>query len=348
MQNEVLQLESLGPQDAALLTALCKSSDASTPWVEVGEFRHTQLEHRKAIDRLEQVGYIRKERIYNKECYCVSVTAMTQLREHQLIAEVLDTAEAMWSEFRGHFKNSKDAPLSLRTVAESIGKPMELIDLVHIYMLEWWRTPRCITNDEAVDQFVVVDEQVHDHKSFDDCIEELRQVQSRRLQSAPSGFINSSWLGDAPAPSATPALPAFLEPSWFGKLPSHAQALMREMHTASHSGLVALTAMGIRAVIDVVADDLLGAAGWGFAKKLTALSEAGELTPAQHQAISAVVEVGHAAAHRAHVPSERDVLLMFEVLNHVLCSAYGLQSTPGELMARTPPNPNAAKGGKVS
>lgn len=348
MPNEMLMPEPLSPQDAALLTALFKSSGAYTPWVEVGEFRHAQLEHRKAIDRLEQVGYIRKERIHSNECYCVSLTAMSQLRAHQLVAEVLDTAEAMWIEFRDHFKNSKKAPLSLRTVAQSVGKPIELIDIVHIYMLEWWRTPRCITNDEAVDQLVVVDEQVHDHESFDDCIEELRQVQSRRLQSAPNGFITSPWPGDSQAPSVAPLLPSFLEPSWFGKLPPHAQALMREMHTASHSGLVALTAMGIRAVIDVVADHLLGAAGWGFEKKLTALCEAGQLTPIQHEALSAVVEVGHAAAHRAHVPSERDVLLMFEVLNHVLCSAYGLQNTPAELKARTPPKPNVAKGSKAS
>jgi hypothetical protein len=80
---------------------------------------------------------------------------------------------------------------------------------------------------------------------------------------------------------------------------------------------------------------------------LTALSESGHLTPTQYEALSAVVEVGHAAAHRAHVPSERDVLMMFEVLHHVLCSAYGLQNTPSELKARTPPKPYVPKGGKV-
>jgi len=69
MPNEMLRPEPLSAHDAALLTALFKSSDAYTPWVEVGEFRHAQLEHRKAIDRLEQVGYIRKERIHSNECY---------------------------------------------------------------------------------------------------------------------------------------------------------------------------------------------------------------------------------------------------------------------------------------
>jgi hypothetical protein len=54
------------------------------------------------------------------------------------------------------------------------------------------------------------------------------------------------------------------------------------------------------------------------------------------------------AAHRAHAPGERDVLMMFEVLNHVLCSACGLRNTPSELKARTPPKPYVPKGGKVS
>ena len=39
--------------------------------------------------------------------------------------------------------------------------------------------------------------------------------------------------------------------------------------------------------------------------------------------------------------------MMFEVLNHVLCSAYGLQNTPAELKARTPPKPYVPKDNKA-
>lgn len=106
---------------------------------------------------------------------------------------------------------------------------------------------------------------------------------------------------------------------------------------------MALTAMGIRAVIDVVADDLLKSAEWGFGEKLISLHEAGHLTADQLQTIKAVVEVGHAAAHRAHVPSDRDVQLMHEALEHVLCSAYGLPSAQQELASRTPPSSKPIK-----
>lgn len=345
MSSEARQLD---PQDVSLLIALFNASKPATPWVEATAFRHAHVEHRKAIDRLKQTGAIRTERIGEHECYCVSMTVLNQLGEQPAIAVILETANSMWQVFRAHFKKSSSAPLTLRAVADLIDKPMDHVTLVHTYMREWWHTPYCHTPADAMYQSVIVNEHVFDHALFDDCIQELRQVQMAGLQAFPNSFRTSSALIEGPETPTGAPLPAFVEPSWFAKLPPHAQALMREIHTASHSGLVALTAMGIRAVIDVVADDLLGAAGWGFERKLKALSEAGQLTPMQHEALGAVVEVGHAAAHRAHVPSERDVLMMFEVLHHVLCSAYGLQNTPSELKARTPPKPAVPKVSKAS
>lgn len=345
MSSEAHQLDQ---QDASLLIALFNASQAATPWVEVTAFRHTHVEHRKAIDRLNRIGAIRKERIGDHECYCVSLTVLTRLGEQPAIAAILETANSMWQAFREHFKKSSNAPLALRVVADLIGKPLDHVTLVHTYMREWWHTPLCHTPADAMYQSVIVNEHVFDHSSFDDCIQELCQFQLTGLHAFPDSFRISSALIDGPEIPTAASLPAFVEPSWFAKLPAHAQALMREIHTASQSGLVALTAMGIRAVIDVVADDLLGAAGWGFERKLNELIKAGQLTPIQHEALSAVVEVGHAAAHRAHVPSERDVLMMFEVLHHVLCSAYGLQNTPSELKARTPPKPHVPKGSRAS
>jgi hypothetical protein len=345
MSSEAHQLDQ---QEASLLVALFNASQPATPWVEVTAFRHAHVEHRKAIDRLNQIGAIRKERIGGHECYSVSLTVLKQLGEQPAIAAILETANSMWQAFREHFKKSSSAPLTLRVVADLIGKPLDHVTLVHTYMREWWHTPHCHTPAVAVYQSVIVNEHVFDHSSFDDCIQELRQVQLAGLHAFPGSVrISSSALIDGRETQTAAPLPAFLEPSWFAKLPPHAQALMREIHTASHSGVVALTAMGIRAVIDVVADDLLGAAGWGFERKLNELIKAGQLTPIQHEALSAVVEVGHAAAHRAHVPNERDVLMMFEVLHHVLCSAYGLQNTPSELKARTPPKPYAPKGSRA-
>lgn len=339
MVHEVPALEPLSAADISLLMALLSAANSVLPWVEAKWFRREQHPHRKDIDRLAQLGYIRKERIDDKECYCVSVMAMPQMRDHPAIASILDTANSIWQVFRDHYLSSAEEPITLKTIADSIGVALDHVTLVHAYMRDWWHTPHCHTPADALYQAVSVREVVLDCNSFDECIEQLRRVRAKDLHVASKHAWGSPWLEAGPVAADTSRIPAFQEPSWFTKLPPHAQALMREIHIAKHAQLKALPAMGIRAVIDVVADDLLRSAGWGFAKKLTALREGGYLTEAQHQVIDAVVEVGHAASHRAHVPSERDLLQMEEVLEHVLCSAYGLLAAQQELAARTPPRP---------
>jgi hypothetical protein len=345
MSSDAHQID---PQDASLLIELFKASESAKPWVEVNAFRHAHVERRKDIDRLNQMGFIRKERIGEQEFYCLSLTVLKQLGEQPAFAEILETANSVWQAFREHFKKSSSAPVTLRTISDLIGKPLDQVTLVHTYMRQWWHTPHCHTPADAIYQSVIVNEHVFDHSSFDDCIRELSQFQLTGLHTVPNGCRVSSALIDSSEAPAASSLPAFVEPSWFDKLPQHAQALMREMHVARHSGLVALTAMGIRAVIDVVADDLLKSAEWGFGEKLIALHEDEHLTADQLQTIKAVVEVGHAAAHRAHVPSDRDVQLMQEALDHVLCSAYGLQNAQQELASRTPVGSKPTKRRKVS
>lgn len=343
MSDEGSRAEPLSPQDTALLTALFNAADASTPWVEAKVFRHRHIDQLKAVDRLVDEGHIRKDRLGDKECYAPSLTALAELREQPLIADVLSTAESMWRCFQDHYRASMELPITLKSVADAIGKPVDHVTLVHAYMREWWHTPYCVMPADALYQSVTVSEKVFDHLSFEGCIEELQRLQLSGLGNRAHGFKWPPLGGEEAGSSQAPQVPRFDEPSCFDRLPPHAQALLREVHVARHSGLWALTAMGVRAVIDVVADDLLDSAGLGFKPKLDALRKAGHLTDAQFETIRAVVDVGHAAAHRAHAPSERDVTLMLEALWHVMFSAYGLQSAKDELISRTPSLVRGAK-----
>lgn len=336
MSNDGLGAEHLSPQDAALLTALFSAAGASTPWVEAKVFRHQHIDQLKAIDRLVDVGYIRKDRLGDKECYDPSLTALAELRAQPLIAEVFSTAEAMWRCFQAHYRESIDVPITLKAVADTIGKPVDHVTLVHAYMREWWHTPYCVTPADTLYQSVKVSEKVFEHPSFEGCIEELQRLRLKGLSTQAHGFKWPALAGDVASASPASLVPPFIEPSWFAKSPPHAQALLREMHTARHMGLLALAAMGVRAVIDVVADDLLGVAGQGFKQKLEALRKAGHFTETEHDAIAAVVDVGHAAAHRAHVPSEADVRLMNDALDHMMFKAYSLRTTKADLGSRTP------------
>jgi hypothetical protein len=104
----------------------------------------------------------------------------------------------------------------------------------------------------------------------------------------------------------------------------------------------------IRAVIDVAADDILGEVILRFDLKWRRWLDAAHLTQPQSAVINAVVELGHAAAHRSHVPDASDVQLMLEALDHMLCSAYGLNEVKQKLAAKTPPKPNKGKLNKAN
>lgn len=342
MAHDMLRLEPLDPRDAQILAALLVATSESQSCIEAKVFRRDHREHRKEINRLEQVGYLRKERVGHTECYVASLTAMVQMRDHPLVASILHTAELIWRAFRAHYEASLDAPLTLKSISELIGEPIEDVTRVHAYMREWWHTPICFTPVDALYQSVTVREEVLDHDSFDDCIHELIRAQLLRLETAQHSMAPLAQLDGFAAPSScTP--PALREPSWFGKLPQHAQALMREIHVAQHFELLALSTMGVRAVIDVAADHILGKAISGFDTKLRSLRDQGHLTSREFDVIKAVVEMGHAAAHRAHVPDKNDVRLMLEALDHMLCSAYGLHDAQQALVAKTPPRANEAK-----
>ena len=340
MPHDGQQAVPLGADELTLLEALLHKAGEASPWVEAQRFRRDHHVHRKTIDHLIKCGHIRKERMDEKECYCVGLTALVQMQSNPVAQRVLDTAQTLWHVFRKHYMVLLNEPLPLQLVAEVVGQPMERVLLAHAYMREWWHTPHCFTPAGSPAPCLTVQEAVLDNASFSDCIAELAQIYSQQQQDSDNVWAQLPKLGEQPA--ALPMTPwlVFDEPSWFHKLPPHAQALMQEIHQAKHAGLRALTAMGVRAVIDVVADDLLGEQVWGFAEKLSALRKAEHLSHDQWRAINAVVNVGHAAMHRCYVPDEQDIRLITEALNHMLFSAYGLKASAEELIDRTPPAPH--------
>ena len=116
----------------------------------------------------------------------------------------------------------------------------------------------------------------------------------------------------------------------------HAQALMREVYTAIDAQLLALPAMGIRAVIDEVSLDKLGSDAGTFAEKLDGLGKLGHMAPTQSAAMLAVVEAGNAATHRRFIPDAAIVNAMLDALNHMLQSIYVLEASALDLSQKTP------------
>ena len=113
----------------------------------------------------------------------------------------------------------------------------------------------------------------------------------------------------------------YVLPDWIEKLKPEFQRIMNEIYIAAGENLVALPTMGLRAVIDMVCNDLVGDKG-SFASKLEALFDQGYISASQKEILSSALEVGHASAHRGHFPHVEDLKDLIAIVEHLLQGIY--------------------------
>lgn len=75
----------------------------------------------------------------------------------------------------------------------------------------------------------------------------------------------------------------------------------------------------------------------GFQERMDRLVKAGHISPRNRSVLDAVLEAGHAAAHRGYEPSEIDLGRVLDIVENVLQSLYVLDEYGGELGKATPP-----------
>lgn len=96
--------------------------------------------------------------------------------------------------------------------------------------------------------------------------------------------------------------------------------LLKETHDALANRSPRLAAMGARAILDHVMSEKLGDHG-GFAQKLESFSPH-YVSYQQREMIERVLNVGHAATHRAYKPKIEDVHLILNIVESVLQQLY--------------------------
>jgi hypothetical protein len=106
--------------------------------------------------------------------------------------------------------------------------------------------------------------------------------------------------------------------------------LLSEIYASLQAGALRLTAAGIRMAFEQIFIEAVGDHG-GFAQNLTEFQCQGYLSARQRETINQVIEVGHAAVHRSHLPSKEDVCVMLDILEHTLQSLYVNPETAGRL-----------------
>jgi type II secretory pathway component PulF len=85
----------------------------------------------------------------------------------------------------------------------------------------------------------------------------------------------------------------------------------------------------------MVLSDKVGDQG-NFLQKLEALESQGFVGRANREQLVAVLDVGHAAAHRGHAPSPNDLEHVMDILENLLQAAYKLQNAARTLKSNTP------------
>jgi len=111
--------------------------------------------------------------------------------------------------------------------------------------------------------------------------------------------------------------------------------LLCEIYQAVHGGQLRLAAMGIRALLEQMMITKVGDHGT-FLKNLDAFQAGGWVSLVQRDAISIVLDAGHAVTHRLFQPSTDDLNTALDIIDGVFAAIYVNQRQVERLAERTP------------
>lgn len=147
-----------------------------------------------------------------------------------------------------------------------------------------------------------------------------------------------------PAPACRPS-PAWFNELFFMKLSSNdkfVKHILQEIYSALYHNLPSLAAMGVRSLLENIMVSQVGDQG-SFACNLKVFEEGGYVSRIQREHLETVLEAGHAVARRAYLPSERDVIALVDIAEHIVESIYLNEDKVKSLKSSVPPRPARAK-----
>lgn len=331
--NELTDIEK------SLLAHLLESTPANDSGVDSLAFRAQHFGSINLIDQLEAEGYIRKD----QERYFVSLTGLVQLEVERSI-RILDDAEKLFHQLKIHYSRTQREGLKIDDLARRAGVDDQGTREALNYMVEgtWWGG-RSGSFFSVPDAHIQPSESILRFESFSAVVQQLRSWQAARIRdrqlalaAALRAHVDKS--AQPPATSNTQRE----RPDWFTKLPDGLRDLLDETYSAMTLDLRALPAMGARALIDVVAVELVGDTG-SFEKKLMLLQDGGHITATSKSILSAAIDVGSASAHRGYVPSRDDLGTLLDIIEHLLQAHYVLPRAAEKMRANTPSRPSSKK-----
>lgn len=322
-----------------VLYSVFKASEPERGGVDVATYRVRHKKQWDALEVLERDGYLRKDMGTNR--YYVSLIGLAQLGAKPA-RRLLTNAEKIFTELRRCYTVDPHAKVYLAELASRTGLAVGEVrgSLEHMTEMSVWSGHNL--NGDKVDVgelYIVPSENVVSpkYRRFRDLItERLRWNEDRNKQ--PQYGTSAAFFGNHQSDIQSKKLAEMRrsdERSWYRSLKPGIRSLMEEVISAIDANTRTLAAMGLRAVVDMACNDVLGDIG-GFSKKLTALREAEHITEAQRRTLTNALEVGHAATHRGHAPTNKQILLLRDIVEHLLKQLYLHEPTSEELKRTVP------------
>lgn len=302
--------------------------------IDALRFRAANEDYLNDLDKLEETPYI--EKVDDK--YKLTLLALSEFEnEDSRVESILYRCGHLFTVLRRMYKESPGAQIDLDHFVTEVDLPENQVRKGLVYLTNapiWGGYTADLLNSKEV--FLTPGESILKYKTFPDVIDQLRKWAEKPL------------FGSTDMTDDQKTTPLYLQeidrdgtqshisvPPWHQDLTPIIKSLMEEVYFGFQMEMRSLPSMGLRAVIDVVCNDLLGDIG-GFSQKLDKLEHEKHITPKNKELLETALDVGHASVHRGYFPKLSDLNIVLEIINHLLKGIYILAPKSSHLKAVTP------------
>lgn len=325
----------LKPVYRELLGKLIRETLFSSSGIDALNFRAANEDYLSELDELEDTPYIEK---IDHKYYRLTLLSLSEFeREDQRIESIMYRCSHLFSVLRKLYKESPGGQINLEQFIKDVDLSEKQVRWGLFYLKKapiWSSYPSDILSSEHIT--FATSESILKYKTLKELISQLRE------------WAQKPTFGDTQVFNQKPKRPLFLKeiekanskqsitiPPWHQSLKPDIKSLMEEVYFGFQKEMRALPSMGLRAVIDVVCNDLIGDIG-GFAQKLSQLEKEKHITPKHKALLETALDVGHATIHRGHFPELKDLRIALDIIEHLLKEVYILTSQSKDLKKATP------------
>lgn len=325
----------LSEEATALLSTLLDEALQQGGSTDASKFRARHYDKIDAIEWLEAQDHIKRV----NERYIATASAIAIL-ETATARHLLANAERIYSRVREHYQATQAQKVDVEALAREANVPLNEARTALAFMLDmalWcggWST-----NLADPGAYIVPAEGILKYPTFVAIVKQVRAWRSPHRAAASMGLLNTILAAPEDIAAASKAQHETPRPDWLHSLQEPLREVMDEVYRGVDLDLRAISAMGIRAVIDTVLVDLVGDVG-GFERKLNQMVAKGLLTEMSRPHMLAAIEAGNAAAHRGHIPDRVDVLTLLKICENLL---YERLIMPGQALRLRSNTPARAK-----